>query len=205
MSLNRGTYSEEEAQEIIRKAASLQTASSMSGEELVRAAAELGISREALEQAEAQLRSDRLDKELLEKFRHQERKSFFSSMGSTIAILTIAVLWFFDGSPSPRWALIGAAYFAWTLISNFSKHLWERSDGWQRRYQTWKAAELRRRDPSSKKTHEQMIISILGTTDPEAKLTVVKELRERSGIDLKEAKDAVDDYYRRHPEITVSS
>jgi hypothetical protein len=205
MSMNRDSYSEEDAQEILRRAASLQTSGAMSVDEMIRAAAELGISREAVEQAEAQLRSDRLDKELLKDFRRQERQKFFSSIGSAIAIIAIAFIWFFEGHPSKQWVLIGAAFFGWKLVSNFSQHLWERSDSWQRRYQTWKAAEVRRRDPGRNQKNEDVIKSILGSVDPEAKLAVIKELRQRSGLELKEAKDAVDEYYRRHPEIRVSS
>ncbi len=203
MSLNRGTYSEQEAQEILRRAATLQTSGAMSSEEMIRAAAEVGISREALEQAEAELVSDRLNKELLSEFQRQERQKFFSDMGGTIAFMAFLAFIFQHDLSSPRWLLLGTAFFVWKLISHGSKHLFTGSDSWQRRYQTWKAAELRRRDPASKKTSEDLIKSILGTVDPNAKLTVVKELRERSGLGLKEAKDAVDDYYRRHPETTL--
>lgn len=205
MSLNHGTYSEQEAQEILRRAASLQTTGSMSGEEMIRAAAELGISREALEQAEAELHSDRLNKELLSEFKRHERQKFFSDMGGTIAFIAFIAFIFQHDLGNPRWLLLGAAFFAYKLVSHGSKHLLTRSNSWQRRYQTWKAAELRRRDPGSKKASEELIRSILGTIDPDAKLNVVKELRERSGLDLKEAKDAVDDYYRRHPEITLDT
>jgi len=198
--MNRNSYSDEDAQEILRRAATLQSSGAMSVDEMVRAAAELGISREAVEQAEAELRNDRLDKELLGEFRRQEHKKFFSEIGSTIAVIAIAFIWFFHSRPSPQWTMIGAAFFGWKLFSNFTKHMWERSDTWQRRYQTWKAAEMRRRDPNRNQKNEDVIKSILGTVDPDAKLAVIKELRERSGLGLKEAKDAVDDYYRRHPE-----
>jgi hypothetical protein len=203
MSMEGGSYSEQEAQEILRRAASLQTSGSMSAEEMVRAAAELGISREAVEQAEAELRSDKLDKELLGEFRRQERGSFMSSMGGTLVVMAVA-LWFLQGVVSPQWVAVGIAFFCFKLFSNISKHLWERSSSWQRRFQTWKAAEIRRRDPGVRKSNEEIIASLVNLANPESKLSLIRELRTRSGISLKEAKDAVDDYYKRHPEVRIN-
>ena len=206
----KNSYNEDDAQEILRRAAALQSSGALTSEELIRTAAEAGISREAVEQAEAQIRSEKLDRELLGEFRRQQRNEFYSLVGGTAFFLVIAGALFFRDIEKPGWIYLGAGFFLLRLYKGVSRYLWERSPSWQRRYETWKAAEMQRHirvedrlyaKPVSGAEYEETIKGIIDETLPQGgKLDVIKELRLRNNISLHEAKGAVDDFYRRHPE-----
>ncbi|MEA2552144.1 MAG: hypothetical protein QOJ65_320, partial [Fimbriimonadaceae bacterium] len=83
-------YSESEAQEILRRASSIQTSGLMSRDEMLRAASELGITPEAVDQAEMQYRADLLEAELRREFREKQRQGFGESLKSFAIYAAVA-------------------------------------------------------------------------------------------------------------------
>lgn len=106
-------YEEEEAHEILRRAAGnvpgSSSSSGISRDNLLRTAAELGISPEDLEAAERQVRIDRNRATLFAEFTRERRRAFSTSLATylivnafllAVDLLTGGGLWFY-------WPLLG--------------------------------------------------------------------------------------------------
>lgn len=195
------SYSEQEAHEILRRAATIQTSGGMSRTELVRAAVEAGISESAIQAAEEQVRMERLEIELRREFIELQRKEFYSSIQGFLVYVAMAAFLFWR-SESWLWvSAIIALCASNAVVKHASLAFNTRSASWKQKFETWKGRELRKRDSKAAERADDLITSILGYVPADSKLNVIKELRERGGLELKEAKDFVDDYYQRHPEV----
>jgi len=199
-------YNEKEAQEILRRAAALQTSGAMSKDELVRAAAELGISPEAVEEGERQYREARAEEDLKSQFRAKRRQEFLESFKVLAACGFIFYLMMRDGwevnsTQHNVFASVILIFGVWTTLKNGFYAFAEGSHGWQKSFQEFKATDAKRKQRASSQANDRVISDILIQTSPDRKLEVIKTLRESTGLPLNEAKNAVDDYYRRHPEI----
>jgi hypothetical protein len=207
------SYNETEAQEILRRAAGLQTSGAMSRDEMLRAAAELGITPEAVELAEQQYADAQLEDDLRLRYRAKRRTELGEGFKMFLACSVISFLMLrnsfvsFTHPPyvqnvSDHWLAYVIAFFGiWSLIKNAFLAFNEKSPVWQKGFQDFKASEAKRARKAVKYTNDRVIEEILGATDPRQKLEVIKNLRETTGLGLKESKDAVDDYYTRHPEL----
>jgi len=199
-----GSYNESEAQEILRRAANLQTSGAMSKDEMIRAAAELGISPEAVELAEQQYQESRANDELKLQYRSKRRGEFTESFKTLIACEVIGYLMLrgTDMSIDKHWfAYVLVIYGFWSVIKNGFLAFNERSPSWAKGFEEFKNSEKKRKVRAISKTNDRAIADILLNTNHRQKLEVIKNLRENTGLPLNEAKNAVDDYYNRHPEI----
>jgi len=201
-----GSYNESEAQEILRRAANLQTSGAMSRDEMIRAAAELGISPEAVELAEQQYQEARTEDELRSRFRSKRRQEF--AEGFKVLAVCIVIWWLMekDGIANlsfqhNAFAFVILGYGVWAMIKNAYFAYAEKSHAYQRSFEAFKVSEQKRSKKAVKYTNDRVIEDILLNTNPRQKLEVIKNLRENTGLPLNEAKNAVDDYYNRHPEI----
>lgn len=193
------SYTEVEAQEILRRASALQTSRAMTRGELIRAAAEVGISPQAIEEAEAQVARERREAELLQQFRKERRKALVSSLWGLVVYVGLAAL--IAGRNLHYWWFAG--FLALCGVWGALKEIWltfnERSDAWQSAYQKYRDGKMRRTElPSG--SADDVLREILSRHSPDQKLSVIKEYREQTGLDLKDAKDDVDRYYRQHPD-----
>jgi hypothetical protein len=200
-----GSYNESEAQEILRRAAGMQSSGFMSRDELVRAASELGITPEAIELAEEQYRIDRADEELRERYRAKRRGEFLDSFKG-LAVCG-GIFWYLmrDGAHNSLqrnlFAAVILAYGVWNLLKNGYLSFAENSYGWKKGFEEYKVSDKKKKALAASRTNDKVIADILQGTSASKKLEVIKNLREQSGLPLNEAKTAVDDYYKRHPEV----
>lgn len=136
-------YSEEEAQQILSMAARESASNSMTHEELVRAAAEMGISSEAIEQAKAEIERQKAGvraaeeaKALRKEYRRHKWVQAWSSLGGFIsATVFFTALWWITGRGYywPIWILV------WPVINIVSCGISALFPGpkQQRRYERW--------------------------------------------------------------------
>lgn len=200
-----GSYSEQDAQEILRRAASAQSGF-MSRDELLLAASELGISPQAVEQAERDYQEARVDEDLRSQFRLKQRQDFLGSFKVLAACGVIFWLLMKDGTAgnSPQhniFAIVVALFGIWSVIKNGYFAFAEKSPAWQKSFEDFKVADKKRKARAVERTNDVAISDILQNVEADEKVTVIKHLRDTTGLPLNEAKSAVDDYYKRHPEI----
>lgn len=200
-----GSYSEQDAQEILRRAASAQSGF-MSRDELLLAASELGISPQAVEQAERDYQEARVDEDLRSQFRLKQRQDFLGSFKVLAACGVIFWLLMKDGTAdnSPQhniFAIVVALFGIWSVIKNGYFAFAEKSPAWQKSFEDFKVADKKRKARAVERTNDVAIRDILQNVEPDERITVIKHLRDTTGLPLNEAKSAVDDYYNRHPEI----
>lgn len=193
---NEGSYSEAEAQEILRRAATLQGSGSMTKAELISAAAEVGISPQAIEEAEEQVRNERYEADLLAQFRALRNKQFWGSLRGLLVYMAFAAVILGPGLRHP-WI---AGFLVLCGVWGVAKEGWlafnEKSDAWAHAFSEWRAKQLRRKAIPARST-DPLLAEILARHDPAAKLQVIKEYREQTGLGLKDAKQDVEDYYQR--------
>lgn len=204
-------YEEDEAEQILRLAASLTSAAgSMSRERLFSTAAELGITPEAVEMAERQLAQQKTAKADRIEFDNLQRREFSGHLLSYTLVNGFLVAVNLMTSPGYFWAIwpilgwgLGLAFhFAGTFLTN--------SEGYQEEFEKWRAKKLR----SAGKTSGDR--KVLGNSDfliekyvnrqldrgrDISKLEAIKYLKEKADLDLREAKQAVDDYISRNPGV----
>ena len=89
MSSPEGSYNETDAQEILRRAAAVQSTGFMSRAELLRAAAEIGISPEAVEEAEKQYQEARAEEDLRSQYRAKRKAELYDSAKAVLVFGSI--------------------------------------------------------------------------------------------------------------------
>lgn len=201
MSSPSGSYSESEAQEIIRRAAAVQSTGFMSRDELLRAAGELGITPEAVLEAEKQYQESRAEEDL--KIRYLAKRQA-EMLDSVKAFVVFGVIGAFVVHSNDHWLWIVAVVLAmsfFNVLKEASLYFMKSSPANQRRFQEFREKEGRRKSLADRRTNDKIIADILIQTAPNKKIHVIKNLRDLTGLPLNEAKTAVEDYYGRHPEI----
>lgn len=125
-------FTEDEAQEILRRAVQAPLAGEYTSDELRRSAAELGISDEALARAEAEVREERTRAQFETALRAQIRSEavgFGLLMVMLVAVNLITSphhLWFF-------WPLFGAVPLVKKLLNARDRN----GEGYQRAFEHW--------------------------------------------------------------------
>ena len=118
-------YSDGEMQEILKRAAAIDGNRDYSRHVLEQTATELGISREAVEQAEAEYSLHRASQAELEAFRAHRRSNFFQHLATYVVInLFMVGIWWMAGARYPWfiWVILGWGIgVATNAISAFSK------------------------------------------------------------------------------------
>src|SRR5437868_9713624 len=89
----------------------------------------------------------------------------------------------------------------WSIFKNGYLAFAENSYAWKKGFEDYKQSDKRKKTLAASRTNDRVIADILQSTNASQKLQVIKNLREQSGMPLNEAKTAVDDYYKRHPEV----
>jgi hypothetical protein len=206
-------YSEEEAEQILKLAATKFSSGGVSRDDLMQSAAELGISPEALMEAERTVMENRTAAQDLAEFDAYQKREFFENLTAFVTVNGFLIgidLWtnqFWVNGMHPTWSLLpfcgwGIGLF-FDVVSTFVKS----SSGYREEFDKWK----RRRDRKARKaiqanaTTTDQILDRIVLEDPDetAKLMLIKRLREETGMGLKEAKDTVDDYVLRHPGVAA--
>ena len=202
-------YSESDAQEILRRAASSHTpAGGLSRDELLRSAAELGVSPEAVARAEAEYFAEREKNRDIDEFRRQHRSDFRTHLVVYGIINTFLLcinllssadhLWFLY--PLLGWG-IGIAIHGYTTYN-------ENSNEWRQEFEEWK--RKRNWEPSSvtaaedvRSVLERELMNARDSGQDISKIDLIKQVRQGTGLGLKDSKDAVEHYLRQNPGAPV--
>ena len=144
-------YSDEEAHQILNLASKDLPLNGMSRDELVSAAREMGISQDAIERAEGELRRQQDERQredgdrvLRAKFHRHLRAKFWGSVSSHLGGIAFFVgLWFLTGAGYfwPAWILF---FIVLGIISDLADVMFD-STRRQRKFEKWKANQ---QDPS---------------------------------------------------------
>lgn len=195
-------YSDEEAEQILRLAASKSVnVGGLHRDDLVRSAAELGISEEALAEAELQIVAQREDTELRKEFKSKQRREFMGHFWSYISVNLMLVLINVATIGHISWAKW--SIFGWGIgvLLHFFASMIESSDDYQRDFEKFKARKQRkaaRAAQSSNIDQDEFLDRLIVDRARLSKLEAIKELRDETGWGLREAKDAVEEYERRN-------
>ena len=203
-------YSEDEAEAILREAARLDRSggSAQSRERLLATAAELGISEQAVREAEGrvaenmQLDRDRAEFELSRKSKFREQVA--SYVGTSIMLLGINFLTTgFSMRLSGMWSLWVVGIWGFSIISDMFQYYFRSKEREQVAFEKW-------RQKKSLKTN--LTASFMPSVGPrpridsvldqyfsmhasDDKIGAIKVVRQTTGLGLKESKLLVEEYY----------
>jgi hypothetical protein len=138
-------YQEDEAEAILRLAARRGVTGGMSRDALLRVAGEVGISPDAVEEAERQLAGQRADVELAAEFRRKQRVDYSERLASFIgtgALLT--GIWYFIGHSLFFWPGIVMVVMAGSLVKDFPEHFFSNGSSYQQAFAKWKVKRDRK-------------------------------------------------------------
>jgi hypothetical protein len=203
-------YSDEEAEAILRLAAKKGAfGASMSHEQLLSAADELGISPEAVQEAEREyLASKQDEQDRLEYDRHVKQDfwghlaTYFIVNGGMAAFSivksgTLSWVWW----PIIGWGIF-IAFHAWETFAKSSEDYQKGLVKWRQKSRRSRKAprvtvgvHIGRDVTSPEEAAAQAMRDIATMLDPSSqKVEAIRELRQRTGLGLKEAKEAVEQY-----------
>jgi hypothetical protein len=139
-------YEEDEAEEILRLAARRPTTGGMSREKLLSTAAELGITTEAVEEAERTLAVDRqqaaIRKEqeaLLAGYDRHARGRFYSDLAGSLAVCIFCTFLNFHLSGHIGWAFWVYVVCGWGLADRFPKTFIRGSRSYESGFEKWQS------------------------------------------------------------------
>ncbi len=193
-----GSYSEQEAQEILRRAAAVQSTGFMSRDELMRAASELGITPEAVLEAEKQYQESRQLEDLRIRYRSKRKSEFLESIKALLffgVAGTLAVNWHHN------WLWIAVIIVAMSFVNMLKegmRYFFQSRDANDKGFEEFRAKEGRRKALADRRANDRVIEVILERSPAEKKVKFIKNVRDITGLSMEEARNAVDEYYERN-------
>ncbi len=175
----------------------------MDRERLLSMASELGITPEAVERAEKQLASQKgaeaakvAEEKDRKEFREHRRRETWNALGSFFSVNGLMIgIWWFTGAGYfwPMWVIFGMGFAPLSQLNR----------GSERDFQRWRKRRDRRLvGPAEPAQIRDVLEDLALRPDLESsKLLVIKELRQRTGLTLVEAKNEVDRYSAEHGDI----
>jgi hypothetical protein len=192
-------FSEEEAEEILRLAVGRSTAAGgVSRESLMQSAAELGISYEALAEAESQVMDRRRDQEEAKEFRQVQRAKFSKGLWEYLTWNAVLLAINFWHAGRPTWALAVAFFWGIAVVIEFFGTFFPSSSSYQEAFEKWK--KKRRKKEARPQVPNELLDRLVLEHDNLNKFEAIKLVREETGMDLKDSKDAVDRYLAQRPD-----
>lgn len=187
-------YSEEEAEEILRLAARKESGG-IPRDRLVQMAAELGMSPDQVVSAEQEFLAKRDEDVERKKFESHVLRELWSHVATYVAVNVGLLL--MDAIPDGRvdwayWPLLG---WGIGIACHIASVFWSSADDEAKTYREWKASH--EHEPLS--LTQRQILDEIAPKYRGQKLMAIKELRDRTGVGLREAKEAVDLYDATHP------
>ena len=189
-------YDEDEAEQILKLASKKMSGiGSISGDELVRTASELGITPDALQEAEEEFERTRTEQQSRQNFDRYTRKEFLSHLVFYLVIngALMALDLRSDGKlgwsyyPLILWG-IGILAQAWSTFARSS-------EDYEKEFRSWRRRQDRKSLKEGSDDYGSVMEEIASEFSIESrKVEAIKQLRERTGLDLKDAKDVVEAY-----------
>ena len=198
-------YDERDAEEILKIASREAGTAGMSHERLLETAAELGISPDAVKRAEEQLikqrEAERVESEeavLRAQYESERKGKFWSDMLTYIGVNAGLVgIWWFTGR-SFFWPGIVMASWGIGVVTDFIQTFFNPDEA---KFQRWKRRTHNRLASAKVKSEAAPLLDEIVSSGEVSKIDAIKELRERLSVDLREAKQIVDQYEQQHPGI----
>jgi hypothetical protein len=204
-------YEEEEAEQILRLASSLtSTAGAMSRDRLLSTAAELGITPEAVEMAERQLAEQKSVKADRLEFDTNQKREFYGHLMSYVLVNGFLVAVNLMTSRGYFWAIWPILGWGLGLSFHVAETFFKGSEAYQEEFEKWrrkKNRKLERAEPehavigNSDFLIEKFINRRMERGRDASKLEAIRYLRSRTDLDLRDAKEAVEDYIHRNPGV----
>lgn len=201
-------YSDVQANEILRTAVRLAAPGEITFQELMQAAAELGISGDELKSAEAKYLENTSEAGQIAEFRRMQRKQIAAGLFDIFVVAAIIGLIAFFDLPKYRLALLGIIVLVAGAVAiyRYRQHADFESEKeqaafreWQRKKQVWLRPERARDIVHEELNRERSIAERYEAARPRAMLEM--RLRERMGYDRKRARTVLDAYLRENPEL----
>ncbi len=182
-------YEEDEAEEILRLAAQKSAVGGMSRERLLATAAELGISPEAVEEAERTVTVHRREVEVRSDYDRHVKGEFYSHLSAYVVVnaFLIGMNFFTDGRID--WAIWPLLGWGIGIASHFSNAFIKRSSDYEESYEKWKARREERlsgRGTASELVHEWL------TQHPGDTKGAARYVRQHLDLRGREAKSVVE-------------
>lgn len=202
-------YEEDEAEQILRLAASFSSPTgAMSRERLLATAAELGISPEAVDLAEQQYSRQRTDVAERAEFDAIQRREFYGHLASYVIVnvFLVAVNLVTDASYFwAMWPILGWGLgIAFHVVETFFKS----SESYREEFEKWQAKRNKR---AAREGDDHIVVANsdfvidkyvhkrLDRGRDVSKIEAIRYLREKTNLDLRDAKEAVEQYIVRNP------
>jgi hypothetical protein len=195
MSGGQSFYSEQEAHEILELAARNEGVGGVSRDSLLQTAAELGISPDAVLAAEEKYHEDRRSLREEKEFKGYRRRQFFDALSGYIVVNSILLAINLLKSPGSLWSLY--IIFGWGVGMLFYTRstFFPRAEEYRADFEKWR---LRR--SLARSDVDTVIRDVIRSRSDSDRVKIVTQVRDRTGIELDEARLAVENYYARRKE-----
>lgn len=199
-------FHEEEADEILRLAVSKSAASGgLSREQLMATAAELGISEDAVREAESEVSRQRKESEelkstLAEYKIYRGRK--VRDLWGRVATFSLVVGLLFPIAEGSQWWYWMAGFWGLGVFKDAWSVLTPRTMETDSGFYKWKNRKITNATSLAADLPDQAIQDYLVEDDSlRSRIGAIRAVREASSMDLKAAKDYVDNWERRNPNV----
>jgi len=135
-------YEEEEANAILKLASQKSLMGGLSRDQLLASAAELGISAEAVEEAEATYRNDVSENLLRKEYDRAARREFLSSFTTWLIVNAFLVFIDFRNSGEITWAWWTIGPWGFFILMEIPETFFKGSKDYEKHFQKW----LRKRE-----------------------------------------------------------
>jgi hypothetical protein len=208
MSETEALYDDEQANEILRTAVRLAAPAEISFDEIALAAAELGISRDELKDAEAKYKINSSEEGQKAAFRLMQEHEFRHSAFHAGLIAIVGLLLIIFEVPQLVWYLLGvmALGICVYLIQRYRTLHNEKAAKYQRAFYEWQRKKTVWLRPERAKeivdsVFESALVRPGHLTDGPLRPRIIDQLRDRLGYDKKRAQAVFEAYVREHPEV----
>jgi hypothetical protein len=132
------TYTDEEAEEILKLASRKTSGGAVTQEKLLASAAELGISVEAVQEAEREIAVTRVDMENRALFDRHRKSVFLNSLAGTLAFAAFLCGIDIYTSGGLNWAGWALLWWAYQLVTSGWEAYGQRGEAYNTAYQKWR-------------------------------------------------------------------
>lgn len=191
MVAERSHYSEDEAEQILKLAARAETGA-VPRDRLLAMAEELGLTEEQVALAESQYTKVHAQEYERALFKTQQRQELKGHIASYLAVNAGLLAMDFFTTGRITWSIWPLLGWGIGILSGIAEVFFSGPAEQEKAFQKWKMkrVELESTDKS---------LASIAAMGRMSKIEAIKELRQASGLGLKEAKDAVETYASLHP------
>ncbi len=202
-------YEEDEAEQILRLAASMTSpAGAMSHERLLATAEELGISPEAVESAQQEIASRRAEAAARAEFDLAQRREFFSHVGTFAFVCGMGVLGILFLHLRIGWAVWPLGIWGISIASDIGATFFRNSNSYNEAFEKWSSKRARKARSSAEEVPaaassdfliDKYVHRRLDRGRDVSKVDAMRYLREHASLSPPEAREAVEQLMFRNP------